>query len=84
METRGNPNFKVLILTENNGFVAHSHGDASNFEEPPKLGETFASTSADSAANSCQLDNLDEVLDALSDWEDQLRDVNFDDLEPRL
>lgn len=63
--------------------VAHPDGITSNCEQPSNLGKSFASTSANASPRPNPLDKLEEVLDALSDWEDQLRDVNFDDLEPR-
>ncbi|MGH1399104.1 MAG: hypothetical protein ACRBCT_07815 [Alphaproteobacteria bacterium] len=63
--------------------MVRSDGGVSNSKEHPNLAKSFASTKAFFASDYGDVDNLDEVFEALSAWEEQLRDVGFDVSEPQ-
>ena len=64
--------------------MARPKGGVSNSDAQPDLALSFASTKGDPAPELLDVDGLEEVLEELSDWDTQLRDINFDDLEPGL
>lgn len=64
--------------------MVRSDGGVSNSERQPDLAISFASAKANPAPDLLDVDGLEEVLEELSDWDMQLRDINFDDLEPGL
>ena len=64
--------------------LVRSDRGLSNSEEQPDLAKSFASTKEHPAPELLDVDGLEEVFEELSDWDTQLRDINFDDLEPGL
>lgn len=64
--------------------MARSDGSVSNFDEQPNLAISFASTKGNPAPDLLDVYNIEAVFEELSDWQDQLKNVNFDDLEPPL